>query len=129
MIAGLPEAEARKGPTSQSPLVGQQTRVLASYYAEKFHGRRMANGKKFDMNKQTVASNTIKLGSKVRIINPENKKSVIATVTDTGGFTELGRQLDVAKIIAQKLGFLNAGLVKLDIIVLSEPNKRTKTTS
>ncbi len=128
MIAGLPEAEARNGPTSQRPIVAQTTRVRASYYGEECQGNQMANQKFFDRFKPTVASNTLPLGTKVKITNPENGKSATATVTDTGGFEKYGVQLDVSESLAIRLGFKQKGRTDLLLTVLSIPKGKATTS-
>lgn len=72
----------------------------------------MANGKRYDMWKDTVAHMSLKFGTKVCVTNIENNKSVIATVTDRGNFAKYDRIIDVSKGIADKLGFTGtAGVV------------------
>lgn len=88
----------------------------ASFYAEAHHGKRMANGRPFNMHAMTAASNTLPLGSKVRVTHGE--KSVVVTITDRGGFTRLGRILDMskgsfAKLASTRKGIINVCLEKL----------------
>ena len=78
----------------------------ASYYADKFHGKKMANGKRFDMNKMTAAHKKLPFGTKIKITNEANGKSVIVEVTDRGPFVK-SREIDLSKaafmsIIKQK---------------------------
>lgn len=68
----------------------------ASYYADKFHGKRMANGKPFDMNKLTAAHKKLPFGTKIKITNEANGKSVIVEVTDRGPFVK-SREIDLSK--------------------------------
>lgn len=68
----------------------------ASYYADKLNGRRTASGKRFDNSKYTAAHKKFPFGTKLRVTNEENGKSVIVEVTDRGPFTR-SRDLDLTK--------------------------------
>ena len=68
----------------------------ASYYADKFHGRRTASGKKYDKNKLTAAHRKLPFGTFLKITNETNGKSVIVEITDRGPFTR-GREIDLSK--------------------------------
>jgi len=68
----------------------------ASYYADKFTGRRTASGKIFDNKKYTAAHRKFPFGTKLRITNEANGKSVIVEVTDRGPFTK-GKEIDLTK--------------------------------
>lgn len=71
-------------------------KVHASYYAERFHGKRTASGKLFDMNKLTAAHKKLPFGTVVRVTNEANGKSVIVVITDRGPFVK-GREIDLSK--------------------------------
>jgi peptidoglycan lytic transglycosylase len=68
----------------------------ASYYAEKFNGRRTASGKRFDNSKYTAAHRKFPFGTKIRVTNEANGKSVIVEINDRGPFTK-GRDIDLTK--------------------------------
>ncbi|MEM0576241.1 septal ring lytic transglycosylase RlpA family protein [Flavobacterium polysaccharolyticum] len=68
----------------------------ASYYADKFHGRRTASGQRFDMHKMTAAHKKLPFGSKIRVTNEANGKSVIVEVNDRGPFVR-SREIDLSK--------------------------------
>ena len=68
----------------------------ASYYAEKFTGRKTASGKRFDNTKHTAAHRKFPFGTKLKVTNLANNKSVIVEVTDRGPFTK-GRDIDLTK--------------------------------
>lgn len=68
----------------------------ASYYADKFNGRRTASGKKFNNNKYTAAHRKLPFGSKVRVTNETNGKCVIVEITDRGPFAK-GREIDLTR--------------------------------
>ena len=68
----------------------------ASYYHDKFDGRKTASGKKFDNSKLTAAHKKLPFGTKLKITNEKNNKSVIVEVTDRGPFIN-GREIDLTK--------------------------------
>jgi rare lipoprotein A len=70
--------------------------VQASHYSDKLNGRRTASGKVFHNNNYTAAHKTLKFGTKVKVTNIANNKSVIVTITDRGPFTR-HREIDMAK--------------------------------
>src|SRR3989344_8600373 len=94
--------------TSQSPPI---QRGVASWYGEKFHGRMMANGKTYDMNRFTVAHRTLPFGTQVCITNPENGRSVKATVTDRGPYVA-PRIIDLSRRVARELA-VGLGMVEI----------------
>lgn len=92
--------------------------ATASYYGKGFHGKKTANGERFNMYAMTAASNSHKMGAKLRVTNPSNGKSVVVKINDTGGFGKYGRTLDLSKGAFSKIASLKQGLVKVHIKVL-----------
>jgi rare lipoprotein A len=92
----------------------------ASYYAEKFHGKKTASGEIFDMNALTAAHRTLPFGTVCRITNLENNKSVVIRVNDRGPFVE-GRIIDLSKSAAAAIDGIEAGVIKVRIDVLNKP--------
>ncbi|WP_395060998.1 septal ring lytic transglycosylase RlpA family protein [Flavobacterium sp.] len=92
----------------------------ASYYADKFHGRRTASGKKYDKTKLTAAHKSLPFGTIVRVTNESNGKSVIVEITDRGPFVR-GREIDLSRkafyTIASSSG---AGYIKVTLEVLQK---------
>ncbi len=70
--------------------------VHASYYHNKFHGRRTASGKRFDNQSYTAAHRKFAFGTKLRVTNEKNGKFVIVEVTDRGPFSR-GREIDLTR--------------------------------
>nr|WP_315188797.1 septal ring lytic transglycosylase RlpA family protein [uncultured Flavobacterium sp.] len=68
----------------------------ASYYANKFNGKRTASGKRFDNNKYTAAHKKLPFGTKLKVTNEANGKSVIVEVIDRGPFVR-SREIDLTK--------------------------------
>ena len=90
---------------------------IASYYRKKFHKKRTANGEIFNMYKVSAAHKSYPLGTKVRVTNLENGKSLKLVINDRGPFVS-GRIIDLSYKAARKLGFVNQGTVKVRIDVL-----------
>jgi rare lipoprotein A len=90
----------------------------ASYYANKFHGRRTASGRVYDMNKLTAAHKTLPFGTKIRVTNISNGKTVVVEITDRGPFVR-GREIDLSKkaffTIASSSG---AGYINVSLDIL-----------
>ena len=92
-----------------------KTKVHASYYAEKFNGRKTACGKIYHSNQLTAAHKTLPFGTKVKVYNPINKKSVVVEITDRGPFVK-GREIDLSRRAFLAItsnsgsGFVNADL-------------------
>jgi len=68
----------------------------ASYYHNKFNGRRTASGTRFDNEKYTAAHRKLPFGTKVKVTNEVNGKSVVVTITDRGPFVK-GREIDLSR--------------------------------
>lgn len=89
----------------------------ASYYADKFNGRKTASGQIFSNSKLTAAHKTLKFGTKVKVTNLKNSKSVIVTINDRGPFVK-GRIIDLSKAAAKKIGMLQSGTAKVTVTVI-----------
>ncbi len=98
------------------------TQGLASWYGPGFHGKKMANGRIFDMGRLTVAHKTLRLGTEVCITNKRNGRSVRATVTDRGPYIE-PRIIDLSKRVADELGITKQGVGHVEIALRLYPRK------
>jgi rare lipoprotein A len=93
------------------------TRGTASYYHDKFHGRRTANGEIYDRSRLTAAHRSLPFGTRLRVTNRENGKSVTVVVNDRGPFVK-GRVIDLSRAAASKLDFLKVGLAEVEFVIL-----------
>ncbi len=92
---------------------------IASFYANKFNGRRTANGEIFSQQKLTAASNKIPLNTWVRVTNLKNKKKVVLRVTDR--MHHLNKRLiDLSRAAAKQLGYTGWGLAKVKVEILGK---------
>ena len=96
-----------------------KSNAKASYYAEKYHGRKTANGEVFNMYAMTCAHKTLPFGTVLRVTNLKNNKSVDVRVNDRGPFVK-GREIDLSKAAAQKLGMIKTGTANVKIEILTE---------
>jgi rare lipoprotein A len=124
LIALSPKSEARL-PASLTtlPLSVRQARMeigVASWYGEECHGNPTASGEIFDMNRLTAAHRELPLGTKVKVTNLRNKRTIVLRVNDRG--PNIGQRIiDVSMVAAKLLGFLRAGLTPVEVEVISYP--------
>lgn len=81
-----------------------------SWYGPGFHGRRTANGEIFDTNEMTMAHRSLAFGSRVRVTNLDNGRSIVVRVNDRGPYVR-GRIADLSHAAASQLGFVEDGVV------------------
>ena len=86
----------------------------ASYYADKFHGRRTASGEIYDKDSMTCAHLKYPFGTMLKVRNPLNDRSVIVRVTDRGPYSK-NRILDLSRAAARELDILQAGFAMVEI--------------
>jgi rare lipoprotein A len=89
---------------------------IANFYSDKFQGRKTASGAVYDKNKLTAAHKTFPYGTKVRVTNLENGKSVVVTINDRMR-TKNPVVIDVTRRAAQDLGFVKAGKANVKVEV------------
>jgi rare lipoprotein A len=108
--------EPGRSDAGRAPERVTQTGRIA-YYGRKFAGRRTASGERFDPEAMTMAHRTLPFGTRVRVTNLENGKSVIVRVNDRGPSTQ-GRIGDVSQAAAEQLEMVQAGVVDARLEVL-----------
>lgn len=91
----------------------------ASYYADKFTGRKTATGDTYDHEKLTAACNVLALGTWIRVTNLQNNKTVIVQVNDRL-HPKNKRIVDLSRLAAQKLGYIGRGLTQVKVEVLGK---------
>jgi rare lipoprotein A len=89
----------------------------ASFYAKKFEGRKTASGQKFSNSKMTAAHKKLPFGTKVKVTNKRNGKSVIVTINDRLP-KKSKRSIDLSQAAARELGFIRQGVTTVTIEVL-----------
>lgn len=89
----------------------------ASYYGRELAGNRTASGERFNPGALTAAHRTLPLGSKLRVTNKANGKSVVVRINDRGPFVGK-RLLDVSFAAAQQIGMVRAGKAMVNLELL-----------
>ncbi len=91
---------------------------VASYYGNELAGNRTASGERFNPEGLTAAHRTLPLGSKLRVTNKSNGRSVVVRVNDRGPHAK-GRILDMSLAAARKIAMVGAGTATVRIHLLS----------
>jgi len=102
---------------AQSATVNGQSTIIkgnASYYSDKLHGRRMANGEPYNKDSMTCAHRKFPFGTRLKVRNPLNDRTVIVRVTDRGPFSKRFI-IDLSRAAARELGIIAAGFSLVEI--------------
>lgn len=113
-VAG--SAQDNKEPVKQVK-PKKTTRVFygqASFYHNKFNGRRTANGEIFSQKKLTCACNVLPLGTMIKVTNLKNGKWVIVKINDRI-HPRMKRIVDLSRAAAEKLGYISRGLTRVKV--------------
>jgi len=113
-------------PQATSKRHGKLFRGIASWYGSVFNGRHTASGERFDMYAMTACHPTLPFGTRVRVVNLKNKRSVVVRITDRGDLINDGRIIDLSYGAAEKLDMTKAGLAKVSVEVISLGNSGYK---
>jgi rare lipoprotein A len=138
LLAQAPSAPAMRAP-SPAPAPAAGTAVLsgtrgetqtglAAYYSSRLQGRRTASGERFDNAALTTAHQTLPFGTRVKVTNEKNGKSVVLRVNDRGP-TQPDRIVDVSRAAAQRIGFVRSGITpaKLEVVEAAKPRRVAKS--
>ncbi|MGB9721023.1 MAG: septal ring lytic transglycosylase RlpA family protein [bacterium] len=100
---------------------GAQTHIidygLASYYGDEFHGKKTASGEIYNKWDYTCAHKTLNFGTRLKVTNIENKKSVIVRVNDRGPFAK-NRIIDLSYAAAKEIDLITKGVIRVKIEVI-----------
>lgn len=113
----------RSSATVQPAHIGE-----ASWYGPGFQGKKTASGEIFDDSKLTAAHKTIPLGSKAKVTNLTNGKSVEVKINDRGPFID-GRMVDLSQAAAKALGMIDRGTARVQIDLLPDAPTMTMEES
>lgn len=118
VLAGCSTApQPRTDPGPRHKLERYHETGKASFYADKFQNRKTANGERYNAHQPTAAHRTLPFGTKVKVTNVNNGKSVVVRINDRGPFVR-GRVIDLSRSAFANIGDLSAGLVKVRLEVL-----------
>lgn len=95
---------------------------VASYYSDKFNGRRTANGERFDNGAMTAAHRSLPFGTLIEVTNMRNGKKVVVRVNDRGPYAH-ARVLDLSRSAARQLGMHNTGVAQVKVAVLDKSKR------
>jgi rare lipoprotein A len=126
-----PEAKQEAERLDQMPAVtphgkshvdpsGRKEKGRASYYAQHFANRKMADGHRMDPNSDVAASKTLPLGSVAKVTNLDNGKSATVKIEDRGPFVD-GRVVDLAPKVASQLDMNKNGVVPVEVKPITVP--------
>ncbi|MCO7516989.1 septal ring lytic transglycosylase RlpA family protein [Pseudomonas guariconensis] len=90
----------------------------ASWYGSRHHGKRTASGEPFNQHGLTAAHRSLPFGSRVRVTNLANQRSVVVRINDRGPHTR-GRLIDLSRAAAEKIGMLRSGTARVRVQGLS----------
>jgi rare lipoprotein A len=125
LLAGnLSLDRAESPPNTTSARKATTETGIASYYADKYHGRTTASGEVFDTSKLTAAHRTLPFGTVVKVTHQGSQRSVTVRVNDRGPFVA-GRVIDLSRAAARELAMEKAGLANVKVEILTD----TPTTS
>jgi rare lipoprotein A len=109
-------------PSSAKPAaIGATETGIASWYGERFNGRRTADGEVYDMEQLTAAHRALPFDTWVEVTNLANNKRVDVRITDRGPFVN-GRIIDLSLAAAREIDLVTAGIVRVRIKVIRKPD-------
>ena len=94
----------------------------ATYYGSRSHGRKTASGETFNKNEMVCAHRTLPFGTRVRVTNKKNGRSVVVRVIDRGPFGK-GKVIDLSPAAARQLDMIKAGVVPVHLEVVGKGRK------
>jgi rare lipoprotein A len=97
--------------------IGYTESGKASYYAIKFQSKKTASGELYDKAKKTAAHIKLPFGTKIKVTNTKNNKSVIVKINDRGPFVK-GRIVDLSGSAFSRIAILDAGVIDVKIEVI-----------
>lgn len=104
---------------------GYVERGVASWYGNKFHGRRTSSGEPYDMYKMTAAHKTLPLPSYAEVTNLDNGRKVVVRINDRGPFHD-DRLIDLSYSAATKLGITARGTGRVEVRAINPDNYATQ---
>lgn len=98
------------------------TTGVVSWYGEKFHGRKTASGEVYDKHELTAAHKTLPFGTKVKVTNVRNGKSVVVEINDRGPYAK-SRVLDLSQAAFSEIGHTNTGVMQVEYEIVDDSTK------
>jgi len=108
-----------KGRISPPIQIAQAVTGEASWYGPGFHGQTTANGETFNQEELTAAHRSLPFGTKVKVTNINNGRSVVVRINDRGPFAA-GRVIDLSAAAARVIGLLSSGIAPVQLEILGQ---------
>ena len=96
---------------------------VVSWYGGKFHGRKTASGEKYDKDELTAAHKSLPFGTKVKVTNIRNGKSVVVEINDRGPYAK-SRVLDLSQAAFSEIGHTNTGVMQVEYEIIKGEDKK-----
>ena len=141
-LDSIPDATPRAEPLHQASLrpysaLGQdyapltrltpyKARGVATWYGRRYHGKPTSTGERYDMYAMTAAHTILPLPSYAKVTSLASGKSVVVRINDRGPYASSSRIIDLSRAAAEALQMIRAGVVRVELEVLSLPSTRTR---
>lgn len=132
MTNGFAAEPAMKAAKTKASAKGKDSKVarhgVASFYSKRLAGKKTASGERYDPKALTAAHRTLPMGTKVKVTNPDNDKSVVVTVNDRGPVPK-SRTMDLSNAAASELGIGKSGVKRVETEVVGKDPSTGKDAS
>ena len=119
---GTQAIESRVAAVLAADRSGSRRVGVASFYAKRFAGRKMADGTRMDPNGDNAASRTLPLGTRARVTNLQTGQSALVTIRDRGPYVK-GRIVDLSPATARRVGITpKDGLARVEVAPIELPD-------
>jgi rare lipoprotein A len=113
VVASSTMATAEPGSAASYTAAASVQSGKASWYGPGFHGRRTANGERFNTNAYTAAHKTLPFGTKLKVTHAKTGKSVVVRINDRGPYAH-GRVIDLSRASARAIGISGVADITFD---------------
>ncbi|MEX3070707.1 septal ring lytic transglycosylase RlpA family protein [Vibrio alginolyticus] len=110
------DLDQTNGYSKSHELIGK-----ASWYSNKFHGKRTASGERYNKSAYTAAHKSLPFGTIVRVTNTANSKTVDVKINDRGPFVK-GRVIDLSQKAFEQIGNIKEGVAPVKIEIINDTN-------
>ena len=120
IVAACSGGDSKRKPPPKKVAVATPSNIQhgkASWYGGKWHGGPTASGETYDKRTMTAAHKKLKFGTRVRVTNLKNGKSVVVRINNRGPYIK-GRIIDLSEAAAEKLDMIEAGVVPVKLEIL-----------
>lgn len=114
LLAGCAYSPFEREGESESPSGDYRAEGKASYYGSRHQGKRTASGERFNQNDLTAAHRTLPFGTRVRVTNLRNDRTVVVRINDRGPYSRT-RIIDLSRKAAETLGMLRSGVAPVRV--------------